>query len=141
MSNPTGDAINAFFGVAPHFEGPAAELRDEISAVKVTWTDKTLYIAFNPGEITDAGLTSEYAVKAISEDAKLVSGTVFVSAEFIPLMSISELDTSDEGCWTFGPSQWEGFEPSKQSVAEGDEPFTTDVVNGDLDDAETAFNS
>lgn len=139
MSNPTGDAINAFFGVAPHYEGEGAPLEKEISAVKVTFDRIVLYVPFNVKELADSGLDTSWVVNTIAREAKGVVDAHFASAEFIPLMSLDQLD--QDKCWAFGPSQFEGYLATSTATEERDDPMTTDVVNGDLDDAEDAFNS
>lgn len=148
MSNPTGDAINAFFGVAPGAaQSQAAPLGDEIAAVKLDFANRSsLYVPFNVGELEKAGLTSAYAVDTIGADARISAtasrgAVLYTGASFVPLMQTALLDT--DKCFEFGPRgfTWEGYPLSEQATQEADEPFTTDVVNGDLDDAEDAFNS
>lgn len=122
----------------------------EHSAIIVSWANQPeYYITFPAGEVearSEAadGYSKESLialVESIARNIKTEDGErlVFQSISYAPLIDDSILDVSFDACREIGP--FVAFARTPQAVVEGDEPFTTDVVNGDLDDAETAFNS
>lgn len=118
----------------------------EFSAVEVRLTSglKTpegreiakLYVTFPLGY---DGMTPADLVDHVLEHAKASYGQAVTGASYIPVIQAAILDVSDDACIAVG--DYHAMPLQAQAVAEDDEPFSTDVVNGDLDDAETAFQS